>query len=293
MPASDRGQGMSRPLMIAVGDNCLDAYLTRNQLAVGGNALNVAVQWRERGLHARYMGVVGPDAEGDTILAAIAAAGLDPADCERRPGHTAVTLLQDRQGDRRFLLEDLGVGLQYVPDPDRMATLAQADWVHLGTNSAQGLLRRLLDAGLRFSVDVSTAHTTLDLADVSLVFASGPEDGAVPVAPLVEAFLANGAKRAVVTCGRRGAFYHDGSSLHQVAAQPVAVVDTCGAGDSFIAAFLADHMVAGLGAAEALARATAAAAATCLHEGGFPQTLGPIPDWLKQKYAGVIASAEA
>ncbi|RGP35261.1 PfkB family carbohydrate kinase [Pseudotabrizicola alkalilacus] len=283
---------MTGPLMIAVGDNCLDVYLTRNQLAVGGNALNVAVQWRNLGLRVRYMGVVGPDAEGDTILAAIAKAGLDPADCERRPGHSAVTLLQDRLGDRRFLLEDLGVGLHYMPGVEGLAALAQADWVHLGTNSSPTLLRYLLDAGLNFSVDLSTAYATLDLAGVPLVFASGPEDNAQPVSPLIDGLLARGAQRAVVTCGRRGAYYHDGFKLHQGAAQPITVVDTCGAGDSFIATFLADHMIGGQPAPEALRRATMAAAVTCMHEGGFPQGLGPIPDWLLQKYAGVIASAE-
>jgi fructoselysine 6-kinase len=39
--------------------------------------------------------------------------------------------------------------------------------------------------------------------------------------------------------------------------------------------------------------ATDAAAKTCLHEGGFPQTLNTIPPWLLQKYADVISSAEA
>ena len=56
--------------LIAVGDNCLDVYLSKGHMAVGGNALNVAVQWRRLGLAARYLGVVGKDAEGDIILAA-------------------------------------------------------------------------------------------------------------------------------------------------------------------------------------------------------------------------------
>ncbi|MGO4852134.1 PfkB family carbohydrate kinase [Phaeovulum sp. W22_SRMD_FR3] len=283
---------MTGPHLISVGDNCLDAYLSRNQMAVGGNALNVAVQWRRRGLEARYFGVVGPDAEGDTILRAIAGAGLDPADCERRPGRTAVTLLQDRQGDRRFLLEDLGVGLHYMPDALRLAALQVADWVHLGTNAPQDLVRHLSARGAAFSVDVSTAHRALDLAGVPLVFASGPERADVPVLPLIEGFLAGGARQVVMTCGRRGAFFHDGQTLHAVAAQPVAVIDTCGAGDSFIAAFLADYCVAGLPAAKALARAAKAASETCAHEGGFPQPLAPIPTWLWQQYAGVIATAQ-
>ncbi|MFD2816472.1 PfkB family carbohydrate kinase [Paracoccus aerius] len=82
--------------LIAVGDNCLDVYLSKGHMAVGGNALNVAVQWRRLGLAARYLGVVGKDAEGDIILAALGQAGLDPADVERRDGSTAVTLLQEQ-----------------------------------------------------------------------------------------------------------------------------------------------------------------------------------------------------
>ena len=283
---------MNAPVVIAVGDNCLDAYLSRNQLAVGGNALNVAVQWHRRGLAARYFGVVGHDAEGDAVLAALAAAGLNAADCERRAGHTAVTLLQDRQGDRRFLLEDLGVGLHYIPEPERLAALRSAAWVHLGTNSAQALLAHLLAEGVAFSVDISTAHEALDLAGVPLVFASGPEAEAEPVQPLMQHLLSKGAQRVVVTCGRRGAFYHDGARLHRVAARLVQVVDTCGAGDSFIAAFIAEHMLGQRPAEVALERATEAAALTCGHEGGYPQRLGPIPAWLTQKYAGVIAGSE-
>ena len=282
---------MTAPDVIAVGDNCLDAYLSRNELAVGGNALNVAVQWRRRGLAVRYFGAVGPDAEGAVVRVALAAAGLAPEDCEERAGHTAVTLLQDRQGDRQFLLEDLGVGRHYMPEPARLAALRAAAWVHLGTNTGQALLAHLRAEGVGFSVDISTAHDALDLTGVPLVFASGPEAEAVPVAPLLTHLQARGARRVVVTCGRRGAFYHDGHRLYQVAAQPVAVVDTCGAGDSFIAAFLAEHLLGQVPAEVALARATAAAALTCGHRGGFPQTLGPIPAWLTQKYAAVIAGA--
>lgn len=278
--------------LIAVGDNCLDVYLSKDRMAVGGNALNVAVQWRRQGLDARYFGVVGPDAEGDLILAALAQAGLDPADTERRPGSTAVTLLQERNGDRRFLLEDLGVGLGYIPDAPRMAALKGADWVHLGTNTAPGLLEGLVQAGVGFSLDISTAHEALPLAGVPLVFASGPEDPALPVEPLLRGLRARGAGRAVVTCGRRGAFYDDGQSLHSVGARRIEVVDTCGAGDSFIASFLAATILADMSPEAALNHATAHAAATCLYEGGFPQTLNPVPAWLYQKYADIIAMAE-
>lgn len=280
------------PSLIAVGDNCLDVYLTKGHMAVGGNALNVAAQWRRMGLSARYFGVVGPDAEGDVILEALARVGLAPHDVERRNGNTAVTLILDQNGDRRFLLEDLGVGLGWMPDAARLAAMRAADWVHLGTNTEAALVRQLVAEGIGFSIDVSTRHDTLALDGVPLVFASGPEDPAEPIEPVLAAFRARGVQCTVVTCGERGAFFDDGHTVGSVTARKIAVVDTCGAGDSFIATFLASLIGEGRPGDEALRLATAAAAETCLHEGGFPQPLNPIPAWLFDKYADVIASAE-
>lgn len=281
----------ARPQLIAMGDNCLDVYLSKNRLAVGGNALNVAAQWRRQGLCARYFGVVGTDTEGALILDAIRAAGLAPDDTAEQPGASAVTLLQERNGDRRFLLEDLGVGLGYSPDPARMAAMLAADWLHLGTNADAGLVRHLVEAGARFSVDLSVCHDSLDLSGVSLVLASGPEEMDRPIEPVLAALRERAARRSLVTCGRRGAFFEDDGQVTHVPARPIAVLDTCGAGDSFIATFLARYVLDGLSAEASMHLATEAAAQTCLHEAGFPQVLTPIPAWLLDKYADVIAAA--
>lgn len=273
------------PTLITVGDNCLDAYLNKGVLAVGGNALNVAVQWHRAGWSARYFGAVGNDAEGAILLEEIAAAGLSPGDVERREGETAVTLLYDEAGDRRFLLESFGVGEHYMPSADRYAALSEADWVHLGTNANADLLQALRDDRIPFSIDVSTTHSALSLAGVPLVFASGPDDTSRPVQPALDSLRGAGADKVVLTCGARGAFFDDGKKVQHVPAVPVAVIDTCGAGDSFIAAFLTASRFEGLEPPDALRKAAQAAALTCTYRGGFPQELRPIPSWLPAKYA--------
>lgn len=280
----------TNPVLIAVGDNCLDAYLTKGFVTVGGNALNVAAQWRREGLNARYFGTLGPDAEADITAAAIAEVGLDPQDIEIRPGASAVTLLTDDAGERRFLLESLGVGEDYVPDAGHYERMLQADWVHLGTNSSERLVRNLVADGVRFSIDVSTRHFDLALQGVPLVFASGPDDPAEPVGPLLSRFKAAGAAQVVVTCGKRGSFYDDGGTVFEAASVPVAVVDTCGAGDSFIATFITSRFFDGLSGQASLERAAEIASRTCTHIGGFPQPVRDIPQWLLAKYADVICS---
>ena len=280
------------PNLIAIGDNCLDVYLSKGFVTVGGNALNVAVQWRLLGLNTRYFGALGTDEEADVMVGAIKEAGLDGADVEIRPGSSAVTLLDDDAGERRFLLESLGVGEDYVPSADRYVALRHADWVHLGTNSSETLVRRLVGDGIPFSIDVSTRHFDLSLDGVPLVFASGSDDLEEPVESLIARFKAAGAREVVVTCGRRGSFYDDGSTLLRAGAQPIAVVDTCGAGDSFIATFLVSRLIERLSGQAALGRSAARAAQTCTHLGGFPQPIRSIPQWLLKKYDSVIRTAQ-
>ena len=277
--------------LAAVGDNCLDVYLTKDAMTVGGNALNVAVQWRRAGVAARYFGTVAPDGEGDVIVDEILQAGLSPDDVERRPGHTAVTLLREKDGDRQILFEDLGVGKDYMPSDAHYRLIAAADWVHLGTNAYPQLIRRLIADRMPFSVDVSTAHFTLPLQDVPIVFASGPDDPRQPVEPLIAKLKAAGARQVVLTCGSRGAFFSEDSTILYAPAVPVSVIDTCGAGDSFIASFLAALHGDRRSAEEALRVASADAAQTCLYVGGFPQQPRSIPHWLLEKYAAVIGPA--
>lgn len=279
------------PTLIAVGDNCLDVYLTKGFVTVGGNALNVAAQWKRSGLNARYFGAVGDDQEAELTLAAIADSGLDPADVEIRTGSSAVTLLKDDAGERRFLLESLGVGEDYFPDRERYSQLLSADWVHLGTHSSDRLVRQLVADSVPFSLDVSTEPFSISLEGVPLVFASGPEEPSVPVEPLIARLKQAGAKQVVVTCGKRGSFYDNGDQLFSAAAVPVSVVDTCGAGDSFIASFLSVHLFKGYAEAAALGYAAGQASQTCMHLGGFPQDMHPVPAWLPDKYGSVIRVA--
>lgn len=282
----------SMPTLFTVGDNCLDVYLTKGFMTVGGNALNVAAQWKRNGVDARYFGAVGLDQEAEITLNVVKAADLRPEDIETLPGDTAFTLLADDNGERRFLLESFGAGAGYVPDDLRYHELANADWVHLGTNSSDALVRRLVSGKISFSLDVSTSPLALSLKGVTLVFASGPDDPSEPVEPLIESLRQAGAQRVVVTCGARGSFYHDGETIHSAGSVPVQVVDTCGAGDSFIASFILALHFENLDPTHALRKAAARAAETCTHLGGFPQPILSIPQWLLDKHRSVIETAQ-
>lgn len=259
--------------LVALGDNCVDHYRALGIRAAGGNAVNVAVNWARAGLRSAYMGAVGPDPDGELLRAEIAAQGVDVSHVRTMDGPTGLTLIDlTEDGERVLAHEDFGVTAQYRPDAADLDFAAGAAIAHGSTitdfrAAAAGLAAR----GVRVSYDFSTRHELHELSDLEVAFYSweaAADDGAKV---LLARALDGGARIAVVTCGRHGSLAGDGGEVVFVPAQRVPVVDTLGAGDSYIAAFLA-ALVEGRALIECAARGTEAAAECCQRFGGFPQT---------------------
>jgi fructoselysine 6-kinase len=273
-PTSGKSDRLLR--LAAVGDNCVDIIATpggREVRLVGGNAVNVAVQARRADMAAAYFGAVGKDAEGVLIRDALRREDVDVAGLVMRPGRTAVTRIGiAADGERSILHENFGTCRGYVPSPAEVERLAGFDHVHLGWIDDSGALRRTLAArGVSVSQDLSVNARPQDLGSDGLAVAFGSHGGEVEGAvALARSFLAGGARLAVVTRGADGAVIASADQVWRVAAEPVAALDTTGAGDAFAAGFLGAWLrghppdVAGR-SGSSLARLA------CLHAGGFPQ----------------------
>jgi fructoselysine 6-kinase len=263
--------------LIALGDNCIDR-LTGAVTAdlVGGNAVNVAVQAVMLGLRAAYCGAVGPagEADGDRVLAALAAKGVDVSLVERGGAATSVTRLSVApDGNRTILTEDFGACTGWAPDAARLRALTAARHVHIGWLQDGGHARRVLARdGVSLSQDVSVNAAPADLGveGLSLAFASLPEAQADRAEARAAELLEQGAKAAVITLGARGSLALIGGQTFRAAARMISPVDTTGAGDAYIAGFLTAHLN-GASVPAAMAAGHACAAACCGHPGGFPQ----------------------
>jgi fructoselysine 6-kinase len=258
-----------------VGDNCIDRFQPPAGLSlVGGNAVNVAVQLSRLGQRAAYFGAVGPDADGARTIAALAAQGVVTDHIRIAPGVTAYTEITiDPSGDRIIGFEEFGVCRVYAPDEAEIARLCRMRHVHFGwMPEAAPLIARLRAAGVSVSKDVSVNPGA---AGLSFAFSSAegqPEAAEAKAAAL----LAEGAAIAVVTLGEAGSLLADGREVLRTGIRAVPVVDTTGAGDTFIAGFLACRMQGGSLTA-ALEAGRDAAAETCTFFGGFPQVPDPWP----------------
>ncbi|MBS0565014.1 MAG: fructoselysine 6-kinase [Proteobacteria bacterium] len=263
--------------LAAVGDNCIDRLTGAiSGDLVGGNAVNVAVQAARLGLCAAYAGAVGPagEAEGDRVAAALAANSVDARLLERRDRPTSLTLVHvGPDGDRRFLHEDFGACAGWTAGADALAVLARARHVHIGWLQDGGALRRALaGSGPSLSQDVSVnaAPADLGVAGLDLAFASLPAQAAANAEARARDLVEKGAKAAVVTLGLAGSLALAEGRVWRAPAPAVAAIDTTGAGDAYIAGFLAARF-SGAGIAGAMAAGHENAARCCLHPGGFPQ----------------------
>ncbi len=263
--------------LATVGDNCIDTYAPPiSATAVGGNALNVAVNLARRGVRVDYLGAVGDDSAGARVRQALV---------EERVGSDRLRNVHGRTGVSRVRLaadggwtlehEDLGVCGSYRPSTDDVSFLATRDHVHCAQLSDFGSLLAQL-AGTRTSVsyDFSTRYETGPLEGLAIAFFSLPasdDQGARILAEAVE----RGASLAVGTNGPRGSLSFDGEVLSQIPAPGINAVDTVGAGDAYIAGFICARLD-GRSVRECQAAGSDAGTDACKHLGAWRQVLEPL-----------------
>lgn len=270
---------MSRLRFAVVGDNCVDRFMPPvGQTLIGGNAINVAVQLALLGHETSYFGAVGMDADGAHVRDLLVRNGVLTDHLRMVAGTTAYTNIElTAAGDRIFAFEDFGVCRDYLPSAEEMSVLATVDHVHLGWITDGGRIRQALGAqngSVSQDISVNNDKAHLGVSGLGIAFGSAGEDRAGAEA-LARDLLAQGARMAVVTRGGEGSLATDGRTWADAGIAPVEVMDTTGAGDSFIAGFL-DARLRGHDLKACLERGRDCAAVTCGHIGGFPQDPAPL-----------------
>ncbi len=260
--------------LLGLGDNTVDTYVDQRLQFPGGNAVNVAVLSARLGAQTGYLGCLGDDEAGDLLRAALTVERVDLSRCRARNGANARALIGHRGGDRYFIGSKPGVRAQYEWVDADFDYISGFDLVHTSIYSELDgeTLPRIGRAAQLLSFDYSERWNDAILARtlpfVDIAFLSWPAGSDAECEALLYSCAARGAAVAVVTRGERGAIaLADG----RIKAQPIVsatVIDTLGAGDGFIAAFLVSRL-ADADLTEALAAAADNAARVCGYRGAF------------------------
>lgn len=259
--------------MIAVGDNTLDVYLDRKVEYPGGNALNVAVFAARLGTRSAYLGCVGDDRYGQRLLDCLQQEGVDSSRCRTLPGTSGWACVDSVDGERVFLGSDPGVCRQLRLDADDLAYIAHFPLAHSSLYSGlENQLTQIRQATGCLSFDFSDNWAEFDwtalIRHVDIAFFSAADLPRSQACELANSMRAMGPAIVVITRGAQGALAVDADGVHEQPSMPCTFVDSMGAGDGFIAAFLlawqARHSLA-----ECLLHGVGYAARVCSWEGGF------------------------
>ncbi|MCX5379007.1 carbohydrate kinase [Streptomyces sp. NBC_00091] len=259
----------------------------------GGGPYNTALALGRLGAEVAFCSRVSADGFGESLLAGLRAAGVDLSLVQRGPEPTTLavpSLAPDGSAAYGFYVEGTADRLFVLPPalPPGVRALALGTCslvLEPGASAYEALLRResrrglltLLDPNIRPALIADAAAYRERflgwLPYVSVLKLS--EEDAAWLGGRVGDWLAAGPAAVVLTRGAAGltVWTSDGAE-HSVAARPVAVADTIGAGDTVNAALL--HRLAGAadpGSAhwpDVLAYAARAAALTCTRAGAEP-----------------------
>jgi fructoselysine 6-kinase len=227
--------------IVAVGDNVVDCYPEHRTMFPGGNALNVSVFARRSGADTSYLGAVGADYAGEQIRFELASEGVDSARLRIEAGSTAYCVIGHRDRDRVFLASDRGVSL-FEPDGDDFAFIASHDAAHVGQSSGLDATLSAIAHCTRLSYDFATRRDDEHFRRVvplcHLASFSGGDLAESDARHLAQRAVDAGATWALVTRGMAGAILAGADGVQSCPAVTRQVVDTLGAGDTFIARVL-------------------------------------------------------
>lgn len=235
---------MERNIKIAaVGDNCIDYYDTTGEIFPGGNPVNVAVYIKRMGGDSSYTGVVGKDEYGQFMIDAISAKGVDASHIRITEGKTALTHVQHVDGDRVLGDYDEGVMAAFKLTDREIDFLCEHDLVVTGIwGKVEGDLHKIKRRGTPIAFDFADKAdheiTQKALPFVDYAFFSDDRKNDEELKEFIKDIKSRGPGVVVVTRGEIGSMAYDGKDFTKYGIVECDVVDSMGAGDSYIAGFI-------------------------------------------------------
>lgn len=238
---------------IGVGDNVVDKYQNKNTMFPGGNTVNFSAYVRKFGVASAYLGVLGSDKAATHILSVLNELGVDTSHCRKVDGPNGYATINLADGDRVFVEHNWG-GVQkdhpIVFTEEDYNYIKEFDLLHTHTSIASSLpeesFQRFKHDNIAVSYDFSDKWTQdqLNLLCPYLTFGffSCSHLNTPEILELMKIVYDLGTNIVVCTRGVEGSMLFDGQKIYCQQAFSVKALDTLGAGDSFISAFLSTYL---------------------------------------------------
>ena len=226
-----------------IGDSCVDYYESLGQKFPGGNPVNFAVYVRRLAGDSSFVGAVGSDEDGRLVLEALKGKEVDVSHVQVLPGPTPNTHVVMENGNRVFTSYDTGIMEDFRLRPEDLDFIGEhAIAVSALWGRCENDLAALKARGVTVVFDCAdlpddpAAQKALPHSDIAFF----SDDGSTVDALMqkMRELAAKGPSVVVAMRGAEGSMAYDGQTFYLQRAVDCKVVDTLGAGDSYIAGFL-------------------------------------------------------
>lgn len=269
-----------------------------------GGPMNSAIALARLEHEVEFLGRLGDDSFAAQIRRHLenCGVGVNLAVSAAQPTSLAVVSL-DEAGKASYTFHFAGTA-NFGWRPDEMPALGADDWLHIASLVTvvepgasvlldwvrQGVGPLSLDVNIRPTIIADPAEYwavtepwlqavgarggLVKGSDDDFAFLAGP--GGLPADPEALASVMReryGVRSFVETLGAEGAFASHDDEAVRVPGMPVELVDTIGAGDTFMAGFLSGFVGSGLSLEESAKRGVAASSIVCGRQGANPPTL--------------------
>ncbi len=234
------------------------------ELHSGGCAANTGVCLARLGIKTAVIGKVGQDGFGDFLIHTFKREGMDARGIKRdNQANTSVTMVMvDEAGERSFIhyvganaaLRERDIDLDLFPDAKILHLAGFYLMPGFDGEPASSILRKAKDKGLTTSLDtcwdskgrwLKLLEPCLEVTDIFLpsIEEAKKITGEEEPEKICDFFLNKGVKIVGLKMGEKGAYITSGKESFSIAPFKVNVVDTTGAGDAFVAGFLAGRIL--------------------------------------------------
>ena len=227
-----------------IGDNCIDLYERIGKKYPTGNVVDTGVNLKKLGIDVSIISTTGNDENGKWMIESLEKEGLDISHLKVGDGPTAITYM-DMDGNDRVhgdYVEGVLENIEFDEEDVRFA--CEHDLVHTALwGKAEKVLPAIAQKGVPIAFDYADRldHQLVEetLPYVTYGFYSYHKTEDEYIKDFLKDKVERGMKVAVATFGEDGSLAYDGKTFYRGEIVPAKeVVNTVGAGDSFIAGFL-------------------------------------------------------
>jgi len=234
-----------------IGDNCIDMYPELGTYYVTGNAVDTAINLSLEGMTTSIITTVADDKYGQEVMDVLISHRVDVSHVTKTHGRTAVTYMSMKGKERVHGEYDEGVLHEMVFKEEDIVFASTHELVH---TAFWGKAENAVKDAKMLNKDLLISYDFADRLSSSRIFEM---DGYVDIGffsyyrhdNYIERFLKErvikGMKIGIATFGENGSLAYDGNKFYECGIVPSIVVNTVGAGDSFIAGFLASFLLTG------------------------------------------------